>query len=562
MDRTFTLSRSPRGTAVIAICGVALLLVGVLTWEAWRSERRRQDAALRTLKNLSTVAATNYAMLVTSFVSSHASVAFENAGVHDGPRLLARLDRLLQVTDSLHGCRCDFDLRTRAILVMDDSGRVIAERPSGGMVRDTLRRLPALLRSRVNRRAESTTIPFLTYDTAVTHGALLAIGVFHDSADHPPSRRYVALAYDSATIAQDVIARLAERTSMILPRAVFAVPNATPALALRVRRLRGAQWFDNGVTFEPTNAHEQVLTMDSTLLVSTSVLPSVAAPLLGLADDRGVGLLSSILALGIAAAVLATGLMAWRNLQLARMRSQFAASLSHELRTPLTEIMLYAELVEMGRTPSSGLRDAGRLIRSEAQRLQHMVENALHLARADRRLVQVSPTSQPVRPILEGVAAGFQLIAEQKGVRIAVQGAPSLCGQLDAYALRQVLLNLLDNAVRYGPDDQCVALRVAEDVGNAQVRIEVDDAGPGIPVAERGRIWQAFTRLPRDVQRARSGTGLGLRIVHELVGLMGGSVTVETSSRGGARFVVRLPRGADVSLAPSATVHEHAQVLT
>jgi signal transduction histidine kinase len=112
---------------------------------------------------------------------------------------------------------------------------------------------------------------------------------------------------------------------------------------------------------------------------------------------------------------------------------------------------------------------------------------------------------------------------------------------VDPDALRQILLNLLDNAAKYGPDGQTVVVGTSRD--GAHVRIWVEDEGPGIPEAERARVWEPYIRLERGEEHATGGSGIGLAVVKELVELHGGRAWAEDASHGGARLVVELPAG-------------------
>jgi signal transduction histidine kinase len=113
---------------------------------------------------------------------------------------------------------------------------------------------------------------------------------------------------------------------------------------------------------------------------------------------------------------------------------------------------------------------------------------------------------------------------------------------VDPDAVRQILINLLDNAVKYGGSPQRVI--VGLEAGNAVALLSVDDQGPGIPAADRERVFEHFQRLERDRQSAIAGTGIGLSVVKELVGRHGGRCWVTAGDRGGARFVVELPLAA------------------
>jgi signal transduction histidine kinase len=110
---------------------------------------------------------------------------------------------------------------------------------------------------------------------------------------------------------------------------------------------------------------------------------------------------------------------------------------------------------------------------------------------------------------------------------------------VDRDALRQVLLNLLDNAVKYGPAGQTIVAGSA--VAGQYARIWVQDEGPGIPNEDRHRVWEPYVRLNREVESATGGSGIGLSVVRELVTLHGGRVRAEGASRGGARVVIELP---------------------
>ena len=127
--------------------------------------------------------------------------------------------------------------------------------------------------------------------------------------------------------------------------------------------------------------------------------------------------------------------------------------------------------------------------------------------------------------------------------------ASPVSARVDGEAFRRVLLNLLDNAVRYGPAGQTV--RVALSRAGAWARLAVEDEGGGVPPADRERVWRPFVRLPRDVAEASAGSGIGLTIVRELAELHGGRARVESAAGGGARFVVELP-AAEPPAAPAA----------
>ena len=135
---------------------------------------------------------------------------------------------------------------------------------------------------------------------------------------------------------------------------------------------------------------------------------------------------------------------------------------------------------------------------------------------------------QALAPIVRAVCDTVQATAKRVTIRLSAD--ESAYANVDAHALHQVVLNLLDNAVKFGPQKQEIS--VAVDKVNSSVQISITDQGPGIPAAERERIWAAFYRLKREQDTAISGTGIGLSVVRELVEAMGGRCWIEAPAAG------------------------------
>ena len=248
--------------------------------------------------------------------------------------------------------------------------------------------------------------------------------------------------------------------------------------------------------------------------------------------------------LGVGVLTLAAGLVAVAALQtrreraLTRVRADFVASVSHELRTPLAQIRVYSELLSLGWVRDEGAqRGAARVIEQESRRLGHLVDNVLHFARLERGMTPLAPQRVALGALLAEVVDGFAPLARAEGanMELAAHDDVDVWGERDA--LRQVLLNLLDNAVKYGPAGQTVTVGARRD--GELVRVWVEDEGPGIAPEDAPRIWEPFTRLP-TTSRTSAGSGIGLAVVRQLAAAMEGSATVERSERGGARFVLSL----------------------
>ncbi len=258
------------------------------------------------------------------------------------------------------------------------------------------------------------------------------------------------------------------------------------------------------------------------------------------------GLPKSRLPVTVAVILLAIGLLlaAIRQLQrenaVMQMRTNFVAEVSHELRTPLTQIRMFTEslLFERLRSDDDKLR-ALSIINRESQRLIHMVENILRFSEGGPSHDKLALQSQELEPVLKSVVDEFQVLADATDAVVETSFQSGVFANVDADAIRQVLLNLLDNAIKYGPQGQTVKVELYKMSNKAC--IAVSDQGPGVPESERERIWGGYYRLERERDSAIAGTGIGLAVVGELIEKHDGTVRVEDGDPGGARFVIELP---------------------
>ena len=163
----------------------------------------------------------------------------------------------------------------------------------------------------------------------------------------------------------------------------------------------------------------------------------------------------------------------------------------------------------------------------------------LHLSRSDRSVARVSPEPTELGPLVIHVAEVFAPLAEANSVTLQIAVADESTAVADRAAVQQMLLNLLDNAVKYGPAGQTVRLGMTP--ANGVVRLWVEDQGPGIPTADHERIWERFSRLARERQTVVAGTGIGLAVVRELAELQGGRAWSEPVEPTGSRFYIELP---------------------
>ena len=249
-----------------------------------------------------------------------------------------------------------------------------------------------------------------------------------------------------------------------------------------------------------------------------------------------------LLASALMVALLATMIVQLRQRErLARLREDFVAGTSHELRTPLAQIRLFAETLRLERVRTDAERNRALVvIEREARRLEHLVENMLHVSRAERGALRLAPEQLELGAATSEILADFAALADKAGVTVRMLPAPRAIAKADPGAWRQIVLNLLDNAVRYGGRGANVV--VAIEVVGATARLTVSDNGPGVPVPDRERIGQRFWRGEAGRNAGVTGTGIGLATVRELVHEHGGTCKVGDAENGGAKFEILLPR--------------------
>lgn len=229
--------------------------------------------------------------------------------------------------------------------------------------------------------------------------------------------------------------------------------------------------------------------------------------------------------------------------KLEQLRSDFVANVSHELRTPVTAIRGFAETLLEG-----GLEDpeTGRMFLSyidrEARRLADLVEDLLELARLQAKQVALVPQDLDLAHLVRETVERFADRAQRCGITLRAELPPRPVGAyVDAGRIEQVLVNLLDNALKYTPAGGRVTVRLEEEPVD-RVRLMVADTGAGMPPEETERIFERFYRVDKGRSRQTGGTGLGLAIVKQIVQAHDGAVWAESAPGQGATFYVSLPR--------------------
>ena len=227
--------------------------------------------------------------------------------------------------------------------------------------------------------------------------------------------------------------------------------------------------------------------------------------------------------------------------ELERARSEFLATASHELRTPLAAVYGAVRTIRREDRPSSPELDAQLLamIETEAHRLAEIVDQILVSTEVDRGSMPIRSEACDLRELCESALESARLRAPET-IELSLESQKGVVVDTDPARLRQVVVNLLDNAVKYSPRGGRVVVRVVE--RDSSVAIEVADRGIGIPAEAHERIFEKFVRLDPEMRRGVGGSGLGLYISRELVERMGGRLRVESRPGQGSTFTIQLPR--------------------
>ena len=230
-----------------------------------------------------------------------------------------------------------------------------------------------------------------------------------------------------------------------------------------------------------------------------------------------------------------------REMNLARLKSDFVANVSHELRTPLALIRLYAETLELGRlTAQEKYQEYFRIIREESERLTSLINNILDFSRIEAGRKEYDFKETNLAELVRATLDSYRFQIEQNGFAFEENIASDIPPvNVDREAIARSLLNLVNNALKYSKDQKYIGVSLYR--ANGSVKLEVQDRGIGIAPGEQEKIFEKFYRCGDPLVHNIKGSGLGLSLVRHIAQAHGGDVSVESAPEKGSKFTIALP---------------------
>jgi signal transduction histidine kinase len=540
-----TPSKAAAGSAPLILLGASIVLTVALAWQAFSSATSHRALAERVLRDYAELAASEFSRRSTAFVGNYGVVvglraisqaARDNSGaLPSRAAVAAAMSSQSRRAQELVGMMVQFD---------ESSGRFVTD---GAELPPQVK--PALMDAARERRLNDADF-IAIHPTIDGHTRLYVVT--------PASVGDRAEAWLGFEVSMDAVRAWIEEfvaADSLLPPALVSSEAARRAMKIVVRAPDGAIVFDSrdsDARFAPTAVRDlagaPAVSGLGGFLVEVAIDPAAASSLIiGGVPKSQLAFVVVLLVLSAALAC-AAAVQIRRERRHAQMRQDFVTRASHELRTPVARIRMFTETLLLDRVRSEAERQQTlQALDRGARRLSLVIDNVLQLSRAERSAA-IHREPVDVRALVEDVVREFESSVDVHEV-IEVAAPSSLIVDVDGEALRQVLLNLLDNAWKYGGSPPTVRVEVRDETDH--LTLNVDDNGRGVPERDRMKIWEPYVRLERDRQSSIAGTGIGLAVVKDLVGRHGGRSYVDSSAAGGARFSVTFPVGGRFAAAAS-----------
>ena len=518
---------------------VMVALVAGAIWQALRAEASNRATAEQTLRDYSAVAAWHFAQRANQVLHDLGGSAINMVDPGNGNAGPARLpDPSLLVSRDTLVCSATDSTALFAFRIDLPGGAITAagHAPDSAALAELARKVPPMMQTGGAERHR-----FVAPSVDGRAMRIAAVLIVDDHDRHVP-RAVFGMVFDSAHVASKFASIHASEN--LLPPALVG------RVSLRDRLYVGIQSQDGHMLYAAGNRQAAATTATDTiaveqgrLLVHAAIDPALAPALVigGLPSSRVPALLA-VLALGLLLAGIGL-VQIRRERELMRLRSRFVANVSHELRTPLAQISMFGETLMLGRARSEEeSHHFAAIIHREARRLTRLVESVLRFSHHEAGGTVLRMEPRDLRAELMEAVDDFSPLASATGSTLDLEAEPEVIVEADPGALRQIVLNLLENATKYGPRGQTISVRAS--MQEDEALIAVDDQGPGIPRGDRRRALEPFTRLDRPDQPKVAGTGIGLAVVDELVRAHGGRLWIEDAPGAGARVCFTLPLAA------------------
>jgi two-component system phosphate regulon sensor histidine kinase PhoR len=223
-----------------------------------------------------------------------------------------------------------------------------------------------------------------------------------------------------------------------------------------------------------------------------------------------------------------------------QLRKEFVANVSHELKSPLTSIQSLTETLLGGAINDSASNQRFvQLIDDDARRLSRLIDDLLSLSQIESQAEPLKRSAVALKPLIDAVVTSLRPAIDSRRLTVRIECPAALALQADPDRLRQVFINLIDNAIKYNKDGGTITVSATRD--NAWIKVTIADTGIGIPAKDLPRIFERFYRVDKARSRELGGTGLGLSIVKHIIEAHGGTVSVTSELGRGSVFTVWLP---------------------
>jgi signal transduction histidine kinase len=514
--------RSLRAWALGLSLVVAVGSIGVLAYQAVGLDRSHRAVAEAVLRDYSAFAADQFSRLAAERVTalSKTILAPVACGASPQVRRAAAIDRTAAPAQE---CSCANSTPVDGFFEAD---------PATGRLVFTTGRVDDSIHEAVTRLAKSG--PF-GFGLVSGDGPPRIVGQWADAV--PGTAKAVVGFVAPAAILEPIFDEIV-RNQRLLPGLLIEPAQNREYLTIDVQDTNGASVYRSGGDTGTFATDRAVGSPDGNMQVRLAINEAAAGRLIigGVPRSR-LPLLLSLLAAALG--LLTVG--AWqvqRERRIAQMQVDFVRSASHELRTPLAQLRLFTETLQLGRVRSwSEVLSSMAFVDQQSRRLSRLVENLLTFAHGgQQRRARLEPIE--LGAFLSETIRGFQPIVDAVGQELRLEQSGECVALGDREWLTQVVLNLFDNATKYGPKGQTITVRAECHDGRA--RIVIDDQGPGIPPEDRKRIFAPFVRLSREHERSTGGTGIGLAVATELATAMNGKIWADAAPDG-ARLIVELP---------------------